>query len=341
MGPPTGLRQVSICRYSFGWYPSKVIAALNVVEQVGWSSVGSITAGLALNAVSDGAISLIPGVIIITSIGMIFSIIGLRAVLFYEKFAWLLFFIIFMIMYGELAGAADVSSPPKVEGITLVGSGLTLFAVVYGSSASWCSIVSDYYVQYPVDTSSTKVFFLTTFGIAIPTCIGMVLGCCVSSSLNSSTDLANVWYDDGVGYLLQTLLFPLGFAKFLLVILVLSGIGMNCIAMYSGALSIQQFARPLSIFPRFIWTLLLFAAIIVISIAGRDQILTVLQNFLSLLGYWNTTFFVIVFCEHYFFRSGWSGYGKYALEKWNEPSGVPLGIAGALSFAMGIVGAVM
>lgn len=34
MGPSTGLRQVSICRYSFGWWPSKIIAALNAVEQI-------------------------------------------------------------------------------------------------------------------------------------------------------------------------------------------------------------------------------------------------------------------------------------------------------------------
>lgn len=34
MGPKMGLRQVSISRYSMGWWPSKIIAALNVIEQV-------------------------------------------------------------------------------------------------------------------------------------------------------------------------------------------------------------------------------------------------------------------------------------------------------------------
>jgi len=32
---------------------------------------------------------------------------------------------------------------------------------------------------------------------------------------------------------------------------------------------------------------------------GRNHLLAFLQNFLSLLGYWNTTYFVIVFLEYF------------------------------------------
>ena len=92
LGPGTGLRQVAISRYSFGWWPSKIIAALNVVEQLGWSAVGSITGGLALSAVTDGHINLVLGVIIVTVVGVIFSFVGLRGVLGYEKYAWMVFF---------------------------------------------------------------------------------------------------------------------------------------------------------------------------------------------------------------------------------------------------------
>jgi len=162
-----------------GWYPAKVIAALNVVEQLGWSAVGCITGGLALSAVSDGHVSLILGVVVIAALGLAFSFVGLRAVLKYDQWAWLVFFVIFMIMYGEAAPLADLATPSAVTGSTLSGTVLTLLAIVYGSSASWCSICSDYYVQYPVETSKTKVFVLTTLGITIPTCIGMCMGACV------------------------------------------------------------------------------------------------------------------------------------------------------------------
>jgi purine-cytosine permease-like protein len=148
-----------------GWWPSKVIAALNVVEQVGWSSVGSITGGLALSAVSDGRLGSELGVVIAAVLGFVISFVGLKAVFQYEKFAGLVLAVVFIIMYGEAAHLADYDTPTSLEGPTLSGMALTLFAIIYGSSASWCSIVADYYVEYPVDTSKWKVFILTTAGI--------------------------------------------------------------------------------------------------------------------------------------------------------------------------------
>lgn len=165
MGPGTGLRQVSISRYSMGWWPSKVIAVLNVIEQIGWSSVGCITGGQALVAVSDGSLGTELGVIIAAVCGFIVSFIGLKAVFTYEKFAGMCIAVIFVIMYGYAGHFADVSTPTELTGATLSGTSLTLFAALYGSSASWCSIVSDYYVEYPVDTSKVKVFIYTTLGI--------------------------------------------------------------------------------------------------------------------------------------------------------------------------------
>ncbi|EPE05001.1 nucleoside [Ophiostoma piceae UAMH 11346] len=341
MGPGMGLRQVSISRYSIGWWPSKVIAALNVVEQVGWSSVGSITGGLALSAVSDGRVGSALGVVIAAVLGFVISFVGLRAVFTYEKFAGIVLFIVFIVMYGETARFGDVSIKTELSGATLSGTALTLFAVVYGSSASWCSIVADYYVEYPVNTSKLKVFLLTTAGICLPTCFGMCLGAAVGSSLNSKEDWA-ASYDEGIGFLIQTMMHPLGFAKFLLVLLALSGIAMNAVALYSAGLSVQQFARPLSAVPRFIWTVIMFAAVILLALVGRNKLLSFLENFLSLLGYWNTSFFVILFIEHYMFRKGATqGFDNYDLEAWNTPALMPVGYAGGLAFAAGIAGCVL
>lgn len=222
MGPGTGLRQVAISRYSLGFYPSSIIALLNVIEQLGWASVNCITGGLALSAVSDGRVSIAVGVVIIACVSLFFSFIGLRGVLLYEKYAWIMFFIIFMIIYGEAAHRANLAAPPTVTGMTASGNVLSLISVVYGSSASWSSIVSDFYVHYPVDTPKIKIFFYTTFGITIPTCIGMLLGACISSALGTNPEWAAA-YESGIGEILKTIIYPSGFAKFLLVLLVLSG----------------------------------------------------------------------------------------------------------------------
>ena len=239
-----------------------------------------------------------------------------------------------MIIFGETAPYYDNKTKSSLKGATFSGTCLSLFAIVYGSSASWCTIASDYYVQYPVNVSRWKVFFMTTFGISIPTSIGMVSGCCVASALNNRPDWAKA-NEEGLGYLIQTMLYPRGFADFLLVLLVLSGINMNIMNTYSAAISCQQFSRPFSRIPRFLWTVLCFGVIIALALAGRNQIYAYLQNFLALLGYWCTSYFVIVFTEHFLFRKG--DYNNYNLEGWNSPEVLPHGFAAGTAFGLGVI----
>lgn len=327
---------MSIARYSFGWYPTKILAALNVISQIGWSAVGCITAGSALSAVSDGRLTSIVGIVIIAVGSSVINFCGLKAILQYQKYAWAVFFVIFLIMYGEMGPQSDVRTKSSLRGPDLSGAVLSLLSIVYGSSVSWATIAADYYVQYPVDTSKVKVFTLTTLGIGLSTCIGMVLGCCAGSAMGAHPDLATVYDNQGVGFLIQTMLYPRAFAKFILVLLVLAGIGMNSINLYSSALSVQQFARPLARIPRFFWSLVLFGITFAIAAGGRDSLNAYLQNFLSLLGYWGTSFFVILFCEHYLFRG--ADVAHYDLEAWNDPARLPHGLAALVAFLVGVVG---
>lgn len=344
LGPRTGLRQISVGRYSMGWYPNKIVAALNTIQQLGWSAVGCITGGLALQAVSDGHVSIAVGIIVIAVCSLIISFVGLRAILVYEKYAWLIYLVIFLIIFGETGRYADNVTEANIDGTPLVGADLsgtvlTLLAIVYGSSASWATIASDYYVHYPANESRTKVFIMTTLGIAIPTSIGMVAGCVVSSTLNNRSDWSTTYQDGGIGFLIQQMLYPYGFAKFILVLLVLSGINMNILNTYSAAISCQQFARPFAKIPRFIWTILCFGVIVALALAGQNNLLGYLQNFLALLGYWCTSYFVIVFTEHYLFRR--DNFDNYDLDGWNDPARLPLGIAAFTAFALGVIAWVM
>jgi NCS1 nucleoside transporter family len=334
-GAATGLRQISVSRYSFGWYPNKLIALLNSIVQIGWAAVACITGGLALTAVSDGHVSLVLGIVILAVVALVISFIGLNLILIYERYAWIIFFIIFMIIYGQSGKYADNTTPASVTGSNLSAAVLSLLAIVYGSSASWCTMASDYYVLYPADVSRTKVFFMTMFGIGIPTSIGMVAGCVVASALNNVPAWQTVYLDQGVGYLIQEVVHPRGFAKFLLTLLVLSGINVNVISIYSAAISFQQLARPFALVPRFVWTLFCFACILALAVGGREQLNTYLQDFLSLLGYWCTSYGVIVFEEHVIFRK--RNFANYDLEGWNDPARLPHGIAAAVAFSLGVV----
>ena len=335
LGAATGLRQISIGRYSFGWYPNKIVAALNVIQQIGWSSVGCITGGVALQAVSNGTVPIAVGIVIIAVVSLAVSFVGLRVILIYERYAWLVYLIIFIIIFGETGRYADDTTPSTLKGAELSGTVLSLLAIVYGSSASWCTIASDYYVLYPANTNRIRVFIFTALGIALPTSFGMMAGCVVASAMNNKPDWNATYTNDGIGFLLQQALYPYGFAKFLLVLLVLSGINCNIINTYSAAISCQQFARPFARIPRFVWTIACFGVTLALALAGRNELLAYLENFLSLLGYWCTSYFVIVFSEHYIFRKG--DFNNYNLEGWNNPEKLPLGIAGLSAFLLGVV----
>lgn len=264
---------------------------------------------------------------------------GLRAVLLYERYAWFVFFVIFIIIFAEAGKYTDNSTATTLEGAKLASSVLTLLAIVYGSSASWQVIASDYYVHYPVDVNRWKVFILTTLGVAVPTSIGMCAGIVASFGLNNRPDWNTVYRTQGLGFLVQTVLHPHGFAKFILTLLVLSGINTNVISIYSASISCQQFARPLARIPRIIWVILSFAAILGLAIGGRAKLSTYLQNFLSLLGYWCTQYFVITCSEHVIFRK--MNFANYDLEAWNDPSRLPLGLAAGAAFGFGTVAWVM
>ncbi|KAK3073362.1 hypothetical protein LTR53_005114, partial [Teratosphaeriaceae sp. CCFEE 6253] len=145
LGAATGLRQISISRYSMGWWPNKIIAALNTIQQIGWSAVGCITGGIALQAVSNGSIPIAAGIIIIAVLSTLVSLVGLRVILVYERYAWLIYLVIFLIIFGMTGRYADNKTQSELTGADLSGTVLSLIAIVYGSSASWATVASDYY----------------------------------------------------------------------------------------------------------------------------------------------------------------------------------------------------
>ncbi|CAA9966712.1 Purine-cytosine permease FCY21 [Pyrenophora teres f. maculata] len=339
LGPPTGLRQISISRFAFGWWPNKVIAMLNIIMQVGFAAIACITSGLALTAVADGHLTLVVGIVIVACAALAISFAGLKVVLFYERYAWFVYFVIFIIFLAETGKYADNTTNTLATGENLTGSVLSLLSITYGASASWQAVVSDYYAHYPVNTSRWKVFLMTTFGVAGPVSFSIITGTVVSFGMNNRPEWEQVYTTQGLGFLIQTVLYPRGFAKLILTLFVLSGISVNVISLYSGAISCQQFSRPLSRIPRFIWVLLCFAAIIGLSIGGRKKLSTYLLNFLSLLGYWCTQYFVILCSEHVIFRR--MNFDNYDLDGWNDPSRLPVGIAAAAAFLIGMVAWVM
>ncbi|KAF6525746.1 hypothetical protein HZS61_011541 [Fusarium oxysporum f. sp. conglutinans] len=181
----------------------------------------------------------------------------------------------------------------------------------------------DYYVHYLANTSRLKVWLLTTAGIGIPTVIGITAGAIVASALNNINAWKTAYTDphQGLSFLIRDMLHPRGFANFLLILLSFSGINTNIMSLYLSAISFHQMATPYAKVPRFVWTLGNFVIVMVLAIVGRQKLNTYLQDFLSLLGYWCTSYFVILFEEHTIFRK--RDFANYDLEGWNNRKRLP------------------
>ena len=78
---------------------------------------------------------------------------------------------------------------------------------------------------------------------------------------------------------------------------------------------------------------MLAAISLALAWGGREQLETIIGNFLSLLGYWTLCFGTILALEHVWFRPRLGGYNH---ESWQDQDRMPLGIAGCLSLLFGI-----
>lgn len=71
---------------------------------------------------------------------------------------------------------------------------------------------------------------------------------------------------------------------------------------------------------------------------GAHRFYDALINFLSLIGYWASTFVAVVVVEHFVFRKGDAS--QYDISSWNKPGELPWGAA-AVSAVIGSFGLVI
>ena len=295
-----------------------------------------VVVGQILSAVSDYKMTIAVGCVIIAVLGYVISIFGFALIHTFEKYSWIMSFILLCILLGEVGGKVDPSIPSPTSGLDFSGAMLSYIALCFSSSSGWCTMASDYYCNYPAKTPSWKIFSLTVVGVTIPTVFTTIVGVCLGSIVSLQTDESTAYLvtantDHGLGGLLRESYHPLGFSKFCLVLLVFSVIGNNVAVNYSSGLSLQLLGHYFHAIPRFMWSFLNALVIAVLAIAGREHLSTIVSNFVSLLGYWTISFTSILLIEDQFFRRR----EGYNLHVWNTPNKLPCGFAAILALLVG------
>lgn len=136
LGPKTGMRTMVITRYSAGYIGGTLFSLLNILTQLGFATTAVILGGQTLASVNPGTLPLVVGIIIVGICSLIPCFVGYDLVHVYERYAWMVMFVVMLFLYG-LGGAKgfDIDAQKEFEdtGTDLTADILSFGGIVFGS----------------------------------------------------------------------------------------------------------------------------------------------------------------------------------------------------------------
>ncbi|GAA5885002.1 hypothetical protein JCM16303_006511 [Sporobolomyces ruberrimus] len=303
LGPRYGLRTMALSRFAGGFIGTGIFSILNALTQIAYAVTAAIVAAQALRAINHG-LTLTVGIVVSTVITLVVCVGGYKILHYWERYAWIACFIIYLIILG-LGSRGDYDVHAKTAtmdtGRALTGDVLSFLGIMFSVGSGWTSIAADYNMTLPASTPSLPVWIATYFGTWLP----IAFTCSLSASFAALTkaSYATAFEEESLGGVVGEILRPAGgFGKFLLVILCLSVTSANTANTYSGALCLQSLHPILMKVPRIFFVILFTAVYLVLAIVGKDNYSKILGDFSAILAYYTAFFSSILFIEIFWFR---------------------------------------
>lgn len=254
------------------------------------------------------------------------------------RFAWIPQILVLFILIGCAGSSFDTSVQSTGETSVIAANRLSFLSLCLYVPNSWGAAASDFYVYYPEKSSKLKIFTMTLVGLWLSFTLVFLLGIGLATGLTGNT----AWADANAvstGALLVAGYGPLGsFGRFCAVVLALGVISNSIPGTYSAALGCQVMGRYGKAVPRWVWSCVLILVELVLALAGRNTLFTIISNFVALMGYWVEFMVFIVLMEHLVFRRG---KGAFDWSRWEDKSYLPVGYAALASFLLGWAGAIL
>ena len=338
LGPISGNRTMILARFTFGWWPSKIIVILNLVVLIGYSLIDLVVAGQILSALStNGSLNVVVGIIIVAVLCWSISIFGISLVHTFERYAWFPSLIGVSILYGVASKHFDLSTPSQGDPRTVIGNRLSFFSLCLAAAITYSGIAADFFVYYSPSTSRLKLFLASLFGLVTSFTLALVAGIGLASGVSTNPAYEKA-YNTSQGALIVEGLSPLGnFGKFITILIWLSLVSNLIGPSYSLGINFQILARFAQNIPRFVWNTAGVIIFTVCALAGRNNLAEIFTNFLALMGYWVAIWIAVILEEQVIFRRR----RGYDWTVWNEQSKLPIGIAALITFLVGWVGAIL
>ncbi len=142
LGPKTGLAQMPLSRFAFGFQGAKLPALFNALACIGWSAVNAIIGSSLLVAWSAGKIPQWAALIFLAVVTTAVSVFGYFIVHRYERVAWIPMFLLFGYVLITAAPHFNLSNVPAValaEPLALFAGIATFGGAVFGYAVGWSS----------------------------------------------------------------------------------------------------------------------------------------------------------------------------------------------------------
>ena len=337
-GPISGNRTMIFARYTFGWWPSKLIVLLNLIILLGYSLIDLVVAGQILSAVSsNGSLPVVVGIIIVAIIGWVVSTFGINIFHMYMRYAWLPQLIAISILYGVSASQYDLQTPSMGDSRTIIGNRISFFSLCFSAAITYAGGAADFFVYYPPSTPRLPLFAVSLLGLICSFTLALIVGIGLASGIATNPAYAAA-YDIGQGNLLVQGFSSLGrFGKFLGVVIALGLIANLVAPTYSSGIDFQILGRVAERVPRIVWNTCGVIIYTVCALAGRNSLSEIFTNFLALMGYWVAIWIAITVEEQIIFRRQ----RGYDWASWNQQDKLPIGIAALVAFLIGWAGAIL
>ncbi|KAK0641633.1 permease for cytosine/purines, uracil, thiamine, allantoin-domain-containing protein [Cercophora newfieldiana] len=335
-GMETGMRQLVQARYCFGRYLVVAPLLLNAATVTGFCLLSAVVGGQTIAALNPDKVSPSVGIVITCLVALAVSLLGFKAVHFWERWTWIpsLISLVIAVGCGGRNLRLQVDAPPATASqVISYGCLIAGYFITFGGTSS------DYTIYHsPIGVTKFKVFAYMYLGFLVSSVPLLILGAAIGGAVPNVPSWQAAYEVTGIGGVMREMLAPAGgFGKFILVLLALSVTGNIAISTYSVSLNLQMLLPLSTRVPRFVFILMTLAIVIPCALKAAEEWQESLTNFLSVTGYWAGCFDAVIILELVVFRG--MDYTTFDHAIWNVGRKLPLGVAalGASICSMGLV----
>lgn len=291
-GPKQGLPQMVLGRSAFGFIGNLLPAGLmSVTAGIGWFAVNSVSGALALNVLTHMSKGLC--LVIIVLIQIVVAFFGHNLVQMFERFAFPLLAIVFIIASVAVIGKAHPGAP-AAGGLPTIGAFLIEVGAAFGYAAGWNPYASDYTRYLKPDVNSRSVALFAGAGIFLSCSFLEVIGAASVTAVAKATDNPTADF---------TGLMPTWIKDLTLLAIALGAVAANVLNIYSGAMSFLAMGFKLPLALRRAIVAIVFGAVgLLVAWSGLHDAGEKYENFLLVIAYWIAPWLGVVFMDRWLRR---------------------------------------